>query len=419
MNTDQYSIFGAEEIPLYRKLRPQNWDDYHDFSGITDLKKQFAKKPFSLLLYGPPGCGKTTTLQLLASASSLPLVSLSSTETTLEEIRKLLKKHTSGFLLFMDEIHRFSKSRQDIFLRPMEEGQIVLLAATTESPWYYLTKPLLSRMRVKEIVAPKLEQYKKIIEQIWQSQESQKPNEHLWNLAVEQTWPDFRKTFLTLEYIEKYLNKNFSQEEATNKLQEFLQENRQLSANFASLQYDNLSAFIKSMRGSDANATVLYLANLLNAGVEPALLARRITVFASEDVGLADSQALVIANSALQAVEKIGMPEARIILSQAAIYMATAPKSNSAYKAINEALRFVKDKNISPPGNIVNHSVEIKNYKYPHQYGGYVKQMYWPADVPKQEFYIPCENKFGENLENIRTKKLSQLHKEENTRKEE
>lgn len=407
----QGSIFSPEEIPLYRKLRPQNWQDYHDFSNIAELKKQFEQKPFSLLLHGPPGSGKTTTLQLLSALSVLPLVTLSSTESSLEEIRKLLKAHSGGFVLFMDEIHRFAKSRQDIFLRPIEEGQIILLAATTESPWYYLTKPLLSRMRVKEMTLPSHEQYSQVISQIWHKSQREIPPTDLYQMVIDQTYPDFRKTFLALEYAGKL--KNFDLAQANTKLQSFLTENRQLSKDFASTQYDNLSAFIKSMRGSDVDAAILWLANLLGSGVEPALIARRIVVFASEDIGLADNQALVLANNVLQAVEKIGMPEARIILSQAVIYMAQAPKSNSAYQAINQALAFVAGKRIAPPGNIVNHSKEIKHYKYPHQFQGYVEQNYWATGLQRQQFYIPYKSKFGSTEENEKAERLAQVQKSE------
>lgn len=436
----QYSIFQPTEIPLYRQLRPDEWSAYSDFSDITQIKEEFARKPFSLLLYGPPGCGKTTTIELLAKSSSMPFVSLSSTETTLEEIRKIIKAHSGGVLLFMDEIHRFAKSRQDIFLKPVEEGQVVLLAATTESPWYYLTRPLLSRMRIKEIVPASLQKYQEIIENIWLRRFAVFEPQELWHQIIEQTWPDFRKTFQTLEHASALVATVVSQQkQQTSKLtqsleeplpppqqeqnagssapyclqekdkqaliakvEDFLQQNHQLSADFSTLQYDNLSAFIKSMRGSDADATLLYLANLLNAGVEPALVARRLVVFASEDVGLADNQALLIAHAALQSVEKIGMPEARILLGHAAVYLATAAKSNSAYKGINEALTFVKDKDIRPPAHILNRSPQRKNYKYPHQFGGYVEQSYWPLQVPRQNFYRPIHGKFANSEENDR-----------------
>ncbi|MCB1145525.1 MAG: AAA family ATPase [Leptospiraceae bacterium] len=392
------SLFGNAETPLWTKLRPRDMQSYHDFAGLTALRDEFQKKPFSFLLYGPPGIGKTTFIELLLKEASLPFVSLPAASTSLEEIRKSIDKNPGATILFLDEFHRFAKSRQDYFLKPIEEGRIILIAATTESPWYYITRPLLSRMRVREIKAPQLDQFLDILQTTWQNASLPEIDDLIWQKTIERVYPDFRSAILALEALLPFLETDDKQN-LVEKLDHYFQENRQSLKNFTAKEYDLLSAFIKSVRGSDPDSSILYLAKLLQMGVDPTIPARRLLILASEDIGLANSQALLVAQAAAWAVENTGMPEARIPLAHATIYLAASPKSNAAYNAINAAMKFCEKNEIVPPGHIMNNSPQIKDYKYPHDFQGWVDQNYWAVDVERQNFYKPEKGVFPESKE--------------------
>lgn len=404
-------LFSSASRPLYDRLRPQSWESFHDFAGLSDLRERFIKKPFSLLLYGPPGTGKTTFLEILMSESGLPGVSLPATGTSLEEIRRLLKQHPWQLLLFLDEIQRFSKARQDFFLKPVEEGRLVLLGATTESPWQYLTRPLLSRMDVRQVKLPEKAEFGRVVTTSWHRLDLKPVPEAILNLIIEKTWPDFRSAFKSLETIYPRIQTNTPESEIIEALEAYFHENRQSFRGITSETYDLISAFIKSVRGSDPDAAVLYLARMLYLDVDPRYIARRLVILASEDIGLANSQGLLIARAAQEAVEDIGMPEARIILSQATIYLAASPKSNSAYLAIDQALDFVKKNDFYPPGHLCNHDPEIKKYKYPHDTGGYIDQSYWPEGLEKVQFYRPVQGRFENSLERRLAESLRKLKK--------
>lgn len=408
--TNEPSLFYSEnDKPLWSRLRPEKFSDLTDYGGFQEIFDRFQNAPFSLLLYGPPGTGKTTFLEILLRESNLPSHALPATSTGLEDIRKIMQKESRRFILFMDEIHRFQKSRQDFLLKPLEEGRIVLIAATTESPWYYLTRPLLSRLVVKQIQVPDQEKFIQTIKLNWQKGNLPEVKDELVNEVVQYAWPDFRRAYQLLESLLGDMRMNRTPEELREKLTHYITENPAEVKNFVSDEYDLLSAYIKSLRGSDPDAAVLYMARMLDMGVDPTILCRRQIVFASEDIGLADSQALVIATQGLSAVEKIGMPEARIILSHVTIYLAAAPKSNSAYRAVSSAYKFVRENRINPPGNIVNSSKEIKNYLYPHDHGGWVKQNYWPSDLGRVRFYEPGNTRFEDSAEGKIRKLLNSL----------
>lgn len=367
-------------------MRPESWQSFTDFSDLNQLRQRFLKNPFSFLLYGPAGTGKTTFIELLLAESGHRYHTLPSTATTLEELRKIVYSQSSKTIIFMDEFHRFSKSRQDFFLKPLEDGTVILIAATTESPWYYFTRPLLSRLFLKQITLPSEKTFQEIIQTSWQAQFKPLP-EQVLQQACAGTCPDFRAAYQTLETLSVAQKNGYSSDELLELLDKLFQENRYYRKDFTTYQYDLLSAFIKSVRGTAPDAAILYLAKMLELGIDPALIARRLVILAAEDIGLANSQALVLAEAGFSSIEKIGMPEARIILSEITLYLAASPKSNSAYLAIDKALAFVKGKDIMVPEFLRNTSVQKKKYEYVHDHGGYSRQNYWPAHLEAQPFY--------------------------------
>lgn len=378
------------EKPIWVKLRPESFLEFVDFASLGEIREKFLEKPFSFLLYGPPGIGKSTFIEILVKESKLPYIHLSSTEISLEDLRKFLSNQVKPVILVLEEIHRFSKNRQDFFLNPIEQGDVILLATTTESPWYYVSRALLSRFVVKEIHPPKRETFIEIVKN-----SSQKIFKNLENLPLERicekAYPDFRLAFKAIEQLLPLWQKT-TEEQIFREIDNFFSQNRPISKDVTAKEYDFLSAFIKSIRGSEPNAALLYLACLLELGTDPTLIGRRLVIFAAEDIGLANPEALLLAEAAFSAVEKIGMPEAQIILAQVVIYLAASPKSNSAYRAISLARKWVKGKEIYPPRHILNNDPKINEYKYPHDFQGFVLQNYWPENLPKVNFYEGTKN---------------------------
>jgi len=420
-------LFSTHRLPVWSRLRPDSWEKFAFFSGLKEFREKFIRNPFSFILYGPPGAGKTTFIELLIKDPDVPMKSLSlgAASSSLAEIRKIMDSRSGTFILFMDELHRFSKARQDFFLKPLEEGRVILAGATTESPWYYFTRPLLSRVQLKEFIPPEPPLFKKIITDGLDSLLSgygEKGQDGfpdaVMGMIVDYSYPDFRSAYLAMEHLLENLpiGENAAEPRATEHYKKtilsFFENNRIYNKNREKYSYELMSAFIKSIRGSDPDAAILYLAKMLDMDVDPAYIARRLVIAASEDIGLANSQAAVLTTSVLESVEKTGMPEARIMLAHAVIYLAASPKSNSAYLAINRAMDYVRDKTILPPLYIVNHSERIKDYRYPHDFGGFVPQNYWPEDLPKQNFYSPAETRFENSMENRIREILEKLHKE-------
>lgn len=389
--------------PLAYRMSPQSLDEYVGQRHILGKGKLLqrlieADRLSSLILYGPPGVGKTALAKVIANQTNAHFIWLNAVTANLEDIRKASKQaeynRTAGTktVLFVDEIHRFNKLQQDALLPDVEKGTLILISATVENPFFYINKALISRSHIFEL-KPLAEE--EIIEILRRAiTDSKKGLGHLkihidddaLRHLAKQSDGDARKALNSLELAVMTTEANAEGviQIDLSVAEQSIEKKAVVYDKDGDEHYDTISAFIKSMRGSDPEATTYYLAKMLYAGEDPRFIARRIVICASEDVGNADPLALVVAVSALKAVEFVGMPEARIILSQSALYVANAPKSNACYTAIDNALEQIKKEMTLP---IPNHLKDShykgaktlghgKGYKYPHSYGGYVKQDY-------------------------------------------
>lgn len=412
------SLFDDNKIvlqnqPLAIKMAPRDIDEYVGQTHILGegklLKRAIdADKITSLILYGPPGIGKTALARIIAHKTKALFIWLNASTLNIEEIRKNLamarQRRTKGekTILFIDEIHRLNRISQDALLPDIEEGNIILIGATTENPFFYLNSALISRSHIFELKPLSEEEIIMILKKALSDKERGLGNlkvnikEEALKHIAKSSDGDARKALSALEIAalttppdkEGIINIDI------NIAEESIQKKHIVYDKAGDQHYDTASAFIKSMRGSDPDATVYWLAKMIYAGEDPRFIARRIVIAASEDVGNADPMALVVANSAAQAVELVGMPEARIILSQAAIYVATAPKSNACYMAIEDALRDIeKERTLPIPEHLKDSHYpgakklgHGKGYRYPHDYGGYIEQEYIPK---KKKYYNP------------------------------
>ncbi len=407
--------------PLAERLRPKNFDEYagqkHLAGKDAALRKIIESGNIpSMILWGPPGVGKTTLVNVISGITDRNLFTLSAVNSGVKDVREVIENAKKNNLftktnpiLFIDEIHRFSKSQQDSLLGAVEDGTITLIGATTENPSFEVISPLLSRCQVyvlKHLDESDLDILidRAIKTDIELSKLDIKIEER--DALYRFSGGDARKLYNLLELI---CNTAFEgQVIITNKsVVEKLQENLAIYDKSGEQHYDVISAFIKSVRGSDADAAVYWLARMLEGGEDIKFIARRMIILASEDVGLANPNALLIANACFDAVSKIGMPEARIILSEAAIYLATSPKSNSAYMAIDNALALVKETGDLPvPLHLRNAPTKLmknldygKNYKYSHSFeNNFVEQQYLPDKIDKKIFYIPGKNQKEEAI---------------------
>ena len=403
------------QTPLAERLRPNNFDDYvgqeHLIGKNSTLRNVIEKGIIpSMIFWGPPGVGKTTLANIIATHTKQPFYTLSAINSGVKDIREIIDKAKSQQLfgtknpvLFIDEIHRFSKSQQDSLLGAVEKGIVTLIGATTENPSFEVISALLSRCQVYILKEQTKEDLTKLLHIALTKDDflSQKKINILeYEALLQLSGGDARKLLNTLEIVVN----NFETEpiDITNDMViEIVQQNMVRYDKTGDQHYDIISAYIKSIRGSDPNGAVYWLARMLEGGEDPKFIARRLLILSSEDIGNANPTALVIANNCFQAINVIGMPEARIILSQATIYLATSPKSNASYQAINEAMDLVrKTGNLSVPLHIRNAPTKLMkdigygaNYAYSHSYEGNFKaQEYLPDEIKNAKFYEPGKN---------------------------
>lgn len=406
-----------KNMPLATRMRPENIDDFVGQGGIIGEGKPLnrmikADKITSMILYGPTGSGKTTLANIIAKTTKMDFTELSATASGVKDIKEVIEKATQNLslysrrtVLFIDEIHRFNKAQQDTLLPHVENGLIVLIGATTENPYFEVNKALLSRS-----VVLTFERLSNLDMDILLTRALTDKVKGYGNYNIRIT-EDAKKYLFTsssgdgrvllnnLEIAILSTNEvngviNIGIDEIKNSI---VNKNIYYGKN-EDEHYNNISAFIKSMRGSDPDASIYYLSKMLLAGEDLKFIGRRIMIFAAEDIGLADPNAINIANSTFQAISVVGNPESRIILANAAIYMSLAPKSNSAYLAINKAMEFIKqNKEYEIPKYLRDSNAYASKdtqylYKYPHMYTyGWVEQDYLPDEIKNQVFYYPKE----------------------------
>ena len=419
--------------PLAERLRPQSIDEYIGQTHLVGPNGVFRKfletgNVPSFILWGPPGVGKTTLAKLVATHLKRPFYTLSAVTSGVKEVREVIESarkqslfNQSAAFLFIDEIHRFNKSQQDSLLGAVEQGIVTLIGATTENPSFEVISPLLSRCQVYILKSMNDEELDTLLNRAITSEEGLRAR----NVEVKErealfrfSGGDARKLLNILDIIAGATDGDIVITD--DYVTECLQQNIALYDKSGEQHYDVISAFIKSVRGSDPNAAIYYLARMLAGGEEPRFIARRLVILASEDIGLANPNALLLANACFDTVHKIGMPEARITLAETTIYLATSPKSNSAYMAINEALAFVQhDTTNRPvplhlrnaPTKLMSDAGYGKDYKYAHDFeGGFVEQEFMPETLSGKKFYKPnvqnqTEAKIAERMERLWGKK--------------
>jgi putative ATPase len=408
-------LFSSEPVkePLAFRMSPRDISEYAGQEHILGEGKLLrraieADRITSLILYGPPGTGKTALAKVIAERTKAHFEWLNAATAGLDELRKIIQtsrtRKTRGIrtILFLDEIHRFNKLQQDALLPDVEEGNITLIAATVENPFFYVNSALLSRSQIFELKPLSEESILKILGNALSDRERglgflklDVEKEALHHIA-KMSDGDGRRALSALEIAAVTTSPGADGiiRVTLQVAEESIQKKVIVYDKKGDQHYDTISAFIKSMRGSDPDAALYYLAKMIYAGEDPRFIARRIVICASEDVGNADPQALVIAVSALKSIEFIGMPEARIPLAQATIYISNAPKSNACYKAIEAALEDIKkEETMEVPDHLKDSHYpgakklgRGKDYKYPHDYGGHVEQDYTKK---KKKYYIP------------------------------
>ena len=406
--------------PLAYRMRPRTLDEYVGQEHVLGKDKILyrtikADRLSSIILFGPPGCGKTSLAKVISETTKYKFYKINAVTAGVSDIKKVIEE-TQNFMinpagksiLFIDEIHRFNKLQQDALLPYVENGLIILIGATTENPYFEVNKALISRSMVIKLEPLTEENIFQILKNALKREDGlgeyniKIEDETLRKLAIIANG-DVRTALNGLEIA--VLTTNMESDGYIHITDEIIkncvQERKSVFDKNGDTHYDNISAFIKSMRGSDPDATIFYLARALNGGEDPMFLARRITICASEDVGMANPNALVVANSAMQAVHTIGMPEARILLAEAAVYVAVSPKSNASYLAIDKALDDVKNNDTGTiPMHIRNAPIEDmkklgyhEGYLYPHDFPKHwVEQQYLPDKRIGTKYYIPDEN---------------------------
>ena len=406
--------------PLAYRVRPKTLEEYVGQEHVLGKDKILyrtikADRLSSLILFGPPGCGKTSLAQVISETTKYKFYKINAVtagvadiKAVIEETKNYMLNPVGKAILFIDEIHRFNKLQQDALLPYVENGTIILIGATTENPYFEVNKALISRSMVVKLEPLTEDDIFKVLKMALTKKEGLGE----YNIKIEDetleklsniSGGDVRTALNALEIATLTTSMNEKGEIVLTDeiLQNCVQTKKAVFDKSGDSHYDNISAFIKSMRGSDPDAVLFYLARALHGGEDPMFLARRIVICASEDVGLANPNALVVANSAMQAVHMVGMPEARIILAEAAVYVANSKKSNATYLGIDKALEDVSSKDTGTiPMHIRNAPAEgMKNlgysigYKYPHDFPGhYVEQQYLPDKMLGTKYYVPDEN---------------------------
>ena len=406
--------------PLAYRMRPKSLEEFVGQEHVVGKDKLLyrtikADRLSSLILWGPPGCGKTSLAKVISETTKYKFTKLNAVTSGVGDIKKAIEEADNPLLnpsgkciLFIDEIHRFNKLQQDALLPYVEDGTVILIGATTENPYFEVNKALISRSMVIKLEPLTVDDIFKVLKNALTNKDGLgsfniKVSDETLKTIAEVSGGDVRTALNGLEVAVLTTKMNADGViEITNEIaSQSLNKRKAMFDKSGDSHYDNISAFIKSMRGSDPDATVFYLARALNGGEDPVFLARRIVIAAAEDVGLANPMALQLATSAMQAVTMVGMPEARIILSEAAIYVANSKKSNASYNAINQALEDVANKDTGTiPMHIRNAPAEgmeqfgyHEGYKYPHDYPGHwVEQQYLPDKMLGTKYFIKDEN---------------------------
>lgn len=415
------------EAPLAERLRPTDLEGYigqrHLVGEGAVLRRMIETgKVNSFILWGPPGVGKTTLARIVAKQTEVPFHTLSAVTSGVKDVREVLERcrqeGRSLFakgrpILFIDEIHRFNKSQQDSLLGAVENGTVTLIGATTENPSFEVIRPLLSRSQVYTLQPLGVEDMQALLDRALSQDKilasrtvEVREKEALFRFAG----GDARKLLNILDLLEQSTPDGEPVVIDDKRVTEALQENPLAYDRDGEMHYDIISAFIKSVRGSDPDAALYWLARMVEGGEDPKFIARRLCILAAEDIGLANPNALLLANATFDALAKIGWPEGRIILSECAIYLATSPKSNSAYLAIDAALAEVrKSGNLPVPLHLRNAPTKLmadlgyhEGYKYAHDYAGhYVEQQYLPDGLAGQRFWQPCRNPAEDKMQGL------------------
>jgi putative ATPase len=416
--------------PLAERLRPRTLDDYigqkHLVGERAVLRRMIeAGRVPSFILWGPPGVGKTTLAKIIANKLETPFYTLSAISSGVKDVRDVIEKakgnplfsSTNSPILFIDEIHRFSKSQQDSLLNAVETGTVTLIGATTENPSFEVIRPLLSRCQVYVLKSLDKDDlltllHKAITEDVLLKNKKIEVKET--DAILRYSGGDARKLLNIIELVAAAEEDNDTLVVTDKKVVDRLQENPAAYDKGGEMHYDIISAFIKSIRGSDPDAAVYWLARMVEGGEDPEFIARRLLISAAEDIGLANPNALLLANACFDALKKIGWPEGRIILAETTVYLACSPKSNSAYMAIEKASAVVNETgNLPVPLHLRNAPTKLmkeldygKNYKYAHDYkDSFVKQDFLPDELLKRRFWEgrhnPAEDKLIERMQQL------------------
>ncbi len=424
------------QIPLAERMRPKNLEEYAHQSHLVgengpiyNMIQQNVVS--SMILWGPPGTGKTTLAELIAKETEREFFSLSAINSGVKEVRAVIEKAKENSLfsdekpiVFIDEIHRFNKNQQDSLLQAVEKGWITLIGATTENPSFEVVSALLSRTQVYVLQSFEKDELEKLLQKALHEDSILQENAldlEETDALIRYSGGDARKLYNGLEIVNHYLQSKGEKSINNKNTTEALQTSYTRYDKNGETHYDIISAFIKSIRGSDANAALYWLARMIEGGEDVKFIARRLVILAAEDIGLANPTALIMAQNTFQAVNVIGYPEARIILSECCLYLALSPKSNSAYKAIDAALAKVKETgNLQVPLHLRNAPTSLmkdlhygKDYQYPHDFeGNFVAQNYLPEEIKNVEFYSPTphtkEEQYQAKLDRTKNTKPNQ-----------